>query len=198
MLHTYVTYTFLYRFLHSLPPILKQIHRDSKFQLCSTKKTIKVGTLQVFIRGSDVVSFADELLRDGLRVYSEFEVRVAGTVTVSQLVSDAISKVGGSRDKFDKFVSTIESRDRDLASNLKSDYLTRRLSTLLEYEEDQLSDHDLPPSPKRQKEHDFCADYVTSLRQAYKAPLPHWEPLPLCQHIKLSMIKRTEGKAIWN
>ena len=114
----------------------------------------------------------------------------------SQLVCDAISKVGGSRDKFDKFVSILESRDGDLASNLNSNYLTRRLSALLEYKEEQpslLSDDDLLPSPKRQKERDFCSEYVTSLRQAYKAPPPHWEPLPLCQHIKLSMIKR-KGK----
>ena len=150
----------------------------------------------------DVVSFADELLRDGLRIYNvpnEFEVRVAETVTVSQLVSDAISKVGASRDKFDKLVSILESRDIYLASNLKSDYLSRRLSaavSLPEYEEEQPSvpaDHDLPLSPERQKERDFCSEYVTSLRQTYKAPAPHWEPLPLCQHIKLSMIKR-KGK----
>ena len=114
----------------------------------------------------------------------------------SQLVSDAISKVGGSRDKFDKFVSILESRNIYLASDLKSDYLNRRLSAVVEYEDKQPSlpsEDDLPPSPKRQKEQDYCAEYVTSLRQAYKAPPPHWEPLPLCQHIKLSMIKR-KGK----
>ena len=169
----------------SIPP--SATLRDSFDDICSC------------ISKQDLVSFADDLLGEGLRIYnapSELEIRA----TASQLVSDAISKVGDSRDKFDKFVSILESRDSDLASNLKSDYLTRRLSaavSLPEYEEEHEpsvpADHDLPPSPERQKEHDFCAEYVTSLRQAYKALPPHWKPLPLCQHIKLSMIKR-KGK----
>ena len=55
------------------------------------------------------------------------------------------------------------------------------------------SDDGLPPDPKNRKE-DYCAEFVTHLRQVYsKAQPPTWDPLPQCSHVKLAMIKR-KGK----
>ena len=51
----------------------------------------------------------------------------------------------------------------------------------------------LPPDPKKRKE-DYCAEFVTHLRQVYsKAKPPTWDPLPQCSHVKLAMIKE-KGK----
>ena len=54
---------------------------------------------------------------------------------------------------------------------------------------DEKSDDGLPPDPKKRKE-DYCAEFVTRLRQVYsKAQPPTWDPLPQCSHVKLAMIK---------
>ena len=141
------------------------------------------------IREQDVVSFADELLQDGLRILhddtSEFDASTREKVpAVSTLVTDAIAKVSASPSMFDKFVSILEKRDSDLATRLESELLERRLECLrVRPDQNELS----PPRQRRKEEHDFCAEYVTSLRLV---PPPHWDPLPHCPHIKLSMIKR--------
>ena len=144
----------------------------------------------------DVVSFADELLQDGLRILyddtskltdDEFDAstraKVPAVTTIRHLVVDAIAKVSGSPSMFDKFVSILEKRDSDLASRLK---LEHRLECLRIPDQNELS----PPRNQRKVFSAECNLYVTSLRLAYKVPPPHWEPLPRCQHIKLSMIKR--------
>ena len=146
------------------------------------------------IREQDVVSFADELLKDGLRILyddtSELDAstreKVPAVTTIRHLVVDAIAKVSASPSMFDKFVSIVEKRDIDLASRLKSELLERRLECVCVPDQNELS----PPRKRRKEEHDFCAEYVTSLQQAYKVPPPQWDPLPRCPHIKLSMIKR--------
>ena len=54
-------------------------------------------------------------------------------------------------------------------------------------------DDGLPPDLEKRKE-DYCAKFVTRLRQVYsKAQPPTWDPLPQCGHVKLAMIKR-KGK----
>ena len=96
---------------------------------------------------------------------------------VAHLVSEADNNVRNSPDNFYKFVSILESRNAQLASTLRSDYLERRHSS------------GLPP----QQDQPF-AEFVTSLRQVYRtAQPPTWDPLPQCQHVKLAMIKE-KGK----
>ena len=139
----------------------------------------------------DVVSFADELLQDGLRILyddaSELDAstreKVPAVTTIRHLVVDAIAKVSASPSMFDKFVSILEKRDSDLALRLK---LEHRLECLRGPDQNELS----PPRKQRKVFSAECNLYVTSLQLAYKVPPPHWEPLPCCQHIKLSMIKR--------
>ena len=139
----------------------------------------------------DVVSFADELLQDGLRILyddaSELDAsareKVPAVTTIRHLVVDAIAKVSASPSMFDKLVSILEKRDIDLALRLK---LEHRLECLRGPDQNEFS----PPRKQRKVFSAECNLYVTSLQLAYKVPPPHWEPLPCCQHIKLSMIKR--------
>ena len=92
------------------------------------------------------------------------------------LVSEAAGKVSDSPDNFCKLVSILESRNKELALTLKSEYSVERSLRL---------------DPKQA---DPCAKYVTSLRQVYRtAQPPTWDPLPQCQHVKLAMIKE-KGK----
>ena len=92
---------------------------------------------------------------------------------VAHLVSEAANKVNDSPDEFYKLVSILESRNKELASTLRSDYSEGQ------------ADRRLQPA---------CAKIVTSLRQVYRtAQPPTWDPLPQCQHVKLAMIKE-KGK----
>ena len=95
---------------------------------------------------------------------------------VAHLVSEAANNVGNSPDNFYKFVSILESRNGQLASSLRSDYLADR--------------HTYPGGLQS----DPCAEFVTSLRRVYRTVQPPtWDPLPQCQHVKLAMIKE-KGK----
>ena len=55
------------------------------------------------------------------------------------------------------------------------------------------SDDGLPPDPKKRKGN-YCVEFVTHLRQVYSKAKPKtWDPLTLCSHVKLAMIKE-KGK----
>ena len=102
---------------------------------------------------------------------------------VARLVSEAMNNinVSNSPDNFYKFISILESRNAQLASDLRSDYSERQAC--------------LPPDPKRPKPEDPSVnEFVSILRQMYRtARPPTWDPLPQCQHVKLAMIKE-KGK----
>ena len=125
----------------------------------------------------DVVLFAGELLQSDLISDASHQAAIAVNALppankVAHLVSEAANKVSDSPDNFYKLVSILESRNKELALTLRSDYLAERSLRL---------------DPKQA---DPCAKYVTSLRQVYKtAQPPTWDPLPQCQHVKLAMIK---------
>ena len=126
----------------------------------------------------DVVIFSGELLQSGLISNAGHQAAIAVTGLppankVAHLVSEAANKVNDSPDEFYKLVSILESRNKELASTLRSDYSEGQ------------ADRRLQPA---------CAKIVTSLRQVYRtAQPPTWDPLPQCQHVKLAMIKE-KGK----
>ena len=133
----------------------------------------------------DVVKFAGELLQSNLISDAGHQAAIAINASppankVAHLVSEAANNISNSPDNFYKFVSILESRNAQLASTLRSDYSERQAC--------------LPPDPKRRKQQDHCAEFVTNLRQVYRtAQPPTWDPLPQCQHVKLAMIKE-KGK----
>ena len=121
----------------------------------------------------DVEKFASELLQGNLISYAGHQTAIAAfsspTNKIAQLVSEAANSVSNSPDNFHNFVSILESRNTQLASALRRDYLK-------------------PNDPKKE------VDFVTSLRQVYRAAQPPtWDPLPQCQYVKLAMIKK-KGK----
>ena len=130
----------------------------------------------------DVVKYAGELLQSNLISDAGHQAAIAVTGLppankVAHLVSEAANNVSNSPDNFYKFISILESRNVQLASTLRSDYVERRHSSGLPPQQDQP-----------------CAEFVTSLRQLYRtAQPPTWDPLPQCQHVKLAMIKE-KGK----
>ena len=129
----------------------------------------------------DVVKFAGELLQSNLISNVGHQVVIDVNASppankVARLVSEAMNNVSNSPDNFYKFISILESRNAQLASDLRSDYSERQAC--------------LPPDPKRQKEDPSVNQFVTNLRQVYRtAQPPTWDPLPQCQHVKLAMIK---------
>ena len=129
----------------------------------------------------DVILFAGELLQSDLISDASHQAAIAVNAIspankVAHLVSEAANKVSDSPDNFYKFVSILESRTKELALTLKSEYSAKRRLRL---------------DPKQA---DPCAEYVTNLRQVYRtAQPPTWDPLPRCQHVKLAMIKE-KGK----
>ena len=133
----------------------------------------------------DVVKFAGELLQSNLISNAGHQAAIAVNASppankVARLVSEAMNNVSNSPDNFYKFISILESRNAQLASDLRSDYSERQAC--------------LPPDPKRQKEDPSVNQFVTNLRQVYRtAQPPTWDPLPQCQHVKLAMIKE-KGK----
>ena len=78
------------------------------------------------IPASDVSTFAGELLQaDLICLASHSAVIDVGTGLpsankISNMVSEVMTRVAGSQDKFAKFVSILESRNKELAENLKS------------------------------------------------------------------------------
>ena len=152
----------------------------------------------------DVTTFAGELLQDSLISEAGHSATIAVTGLpprdkLGNLLSEVMSRVSCSQDKFYRFVAILETRNFELASTLKSDYKLRQrdsqhLPRNVTTEEDQYhSGQDTPPFSKKRKEHDPCAEYVTHLQRAYQDPTHIWDPLPQCQHIRLAMIKE-KGK----
>ena len=135
---------------------------------------------------SDVEKFSGELLQSDIISDAGHQAAIAvhtglSSNKVVHLVSEAANNVGNSPDKFYKFVSILESRNKKLASTLRSDYSERQAC--------------LPPRPKRRKEQDPCVEFVDSLRQVYSTTQPPtWDPLPQRQHVKLAMIKKKEKR----
>ena len=133
----------------------------------------------------DIVEFAGELLQSDLISDAGHQAAIAINALppankVAHLVSEAANNVSNSPNNFYKFVSILESRNAHLASTLRSDYSGPHTC--------------LPPDPKRRKQQDHCAEFVTNLRQVYRtAQPPIWDPLPQCQHVKLAMLKE-KGK----
>ena len=151
----------------------------------------------------DVTTFAGELLQDSLISVAGHSAAIAVTGLpprdkLGNLLSEVMSRVSCSQDKFYRLVAILETRNVELSSTLKSDYKLRQNSQHVPQnvttEEDQHhSGQDMPPFSKKRKEHDPCAEYVTHLRRAYPDPTHIWDPLPQCQHIRLAMIKE-KGK----
>ena len=138
----------------------------------------------------DVVEFAGELLQSSLISNAGHQAAIAVTGLspnnkVAHLVSEAMNNVSNSPDNFYKFVSIVESRNSQLASDLWSYYSERQAC---------FTDLTAGPTddPRRQK--DPSVKFVTNLREVYRtAQPPTWDPLPQCQHVKLAMIKE-KGK----
>ena len=149
------------------------------------------------IPASGVSTLADELLQADLicvashRAAIEASTGLPSDNKISNMVSEVMTKVAGSQDKFAKFVSILERRNKELAREiLKSSYPGLASS-------DEEIEMDRSPAPKRRKKHDshdsLADEYVAQLQQVYKAPPPTWNPLPQCKHIKLAMVKE-KGK----
>ena len=74
-----------------------------------------------FPASADVTTFAGELLQDGLicvashRAAIEPGVALPSDNKIANLVSEVMTRVAGSQDKFFRFVSILESRNKDLA-----------------------------------------------------------------------------------
>ena len=125
----------------------------------------------------DVVEFAGELLQSNLISFASHQAAIAVTGLppnnkVAHLVSEAMNNVSNSPDNFYKFISILESRNAQLASDLRSDYSKRQACL---------------PRPKPE---DPSVKFVTILRQLYRtAQAPTWVPLSQCQHVKLAMVK---------
>ena len=169
------------------------------------KQTVKghIADICDSIPASDVSTFADELLQAELvgEAGHKEAIDLTGSSSrnkVSKLMTEVITRVAGSQDKFAKLVSILESRNEKLAEILRSAY--QGLASCSETESitprrqhgagHERRKTDPSPAPKRLKRQDSFADqYVTQLRQVYRAPPPIWDPLPQCKHIRLVMIK---------
>ena len=85
------------------------------------------------ISESDIERFAGELFQYGLISEASHQAAIASALParrkVAQLVAEAMNKVKNSPDDFDKLVSILESRDKRLASTLRSDYATAEVPT---------------------------------------------------------------------
>ena len=129
---------------------------------------------------SSVVEFSSELLQNDLIDFAGHQAAIAVNALppankVAHLVSEAMNNVSNSPDNFYKFISILESRNAQLASDLRSDYSE-------DYSERQAAC--LPPDLK--PEDPSVNQFVTNLRQVYRtAQPPTWDPLPQCQHVKL-------------
>ena len=82
----------------------------------------------------DVVKYAGELLQSNLISDAGHQAAIAVTGLppankVAHLVSEAANNVSNSPDNFYKFISILESRNVQLASTLRSDYVERRHSS---------------------------------------------------------------------
>ena len=134
----------------------------------------------------DVVTFAGELLQTNLISDAGHQAAIAvtglsPTNKIAHLVSEAANNVCNSPDNFYKFVSIVESRDAQLASTLRSQYMRQYV------EQASIPDHKQVPDPT-------YAECARILRQVYRtAEPPTWDPLPQCQYVKLAMIKK-KGK----
>ena len=76
----------------------------------------------------DVEKYAGELLQGNLISYAGHQTAIAATGSsptnkIAHLVSEAANSVSNSLDNFHKFVSILESRNTQLASALRRDYL---------------------------------------------------------------------------
>ena len=80
------------------------------------------------IPASGVTTFADELLQadlihvDGHRAAIAIGTGLPSSNKISNMVSEVMTRVAGSQDKLAKFVSILESRNKELAENLTSAY----------------------------------------------------------------------------
>ena len=132
-----------------------------------------------YVTEPDVVEFAGELLQSNLISNTGHQAAIAVTGLppnnkVAHLVSEAMSNVSNSPDNFYKFISILDSRNTQLASDLRSDYSKRQAC--------------LPQKPKF--EDPSVNEFVTNLRQMYRvAQPPTWDPLPQCQHVKIAIAK---------
>ena len=137
------------------------------------------------ISAPDLVTFAGELLQSNLISDAGHQAAIAvtglsPTNKIAHLVSEAANNVCNSPDNFYKFVSIVESRNAQLASTLRSQYMHVEPASIPDHRQD-------VPDPT-------YAECVSSLRQVYRtAEPPTWDPLPQCQHVKLAMIKE-KGK----
>ena len=137
------------------------------------------------ISAPDVVKYAGELLQSNLISDAGHQAAIAvtglsPTNKIAHLVSEAANNVCNSPENFYKFVSIVESRNAQLASTLRSQYMQH-------VEPASIPDHEQVPDPT-------YAECVSSLRQVYRtAEPPTWDPLAQCQHVKLAMIKE-KGK----
>ena len=144
-----------------------------EFQTVRGKFAVICGCISV----PDVEKFAGELLQGNLISDAGHQTAIAVTGSsptnkIAHLVSEAANSVSNSPDNFHKFVSILESRNTQLASALRRDYL-------------KLDD------PKKE------VDFVTILRQIYTTDQPPtWDPLPQCQYVKLAMIKEKRKRYV--